>query len=233
MSPIWSSADIHIHTTASDGFSTAVEVLQAARDAGLRVIAITDHDTIDAAREAQRLAPAYGVEVIVGEEVSTAEGHLLALWVERRIPPGQPLAETIAAVHAQGGLCVLAHPFGWFVSSVGPRCRQRCASDWPVAGIEAFNASLPWPTVNSRAARCAAELGLAALGGSDSHHAATVGSGVTHFEGVSALDLRAAIERRTTIAAGRGWGASATVSHLARQTQHSLSASLPFRPWPR
>jgi predicted metal-dependent phosphoesterase TrpH len=226
MSPLWSSADIHIHTTASDGYSTAGEVLQAAHDAGLRVIAITDHDTIEAALEAQRLAPAYRVEVIVGEEVSTAEGHLLALWIERRIPPGRPLTETIAAVHAQGGLCVLAHPFGWLVSSVGPRCRERCGSDWPVAGIETFNASLPWPMANRRAARCATRLGLAALGGSDAHHAATVGSGITRFEGTSAANLRTAILARRTVAAGRGWGVSATTDHLARQVQHTLGTML-------
>jgi predicted metal-dependent phosphoesterase TrpH len=100
-----------LHTMYSDGSNTVEEVLSyVAHQCDFSVIAITDHDTIAGAIEAQSLTPTYGVEVIVGEEVSTAEGHLLALFIERELPPGRPAAVTIADAHAQGGLCIAAHP---------------------------------------------------------------------------------------------------------------------------
>src|SRR6185436_2860560 len=100
-----------------------------------------------------------GLEVIVGEEVSTAEGHLLALFIEQELPPGRPAAATIAAVHAQGGLCIAAHPYDWMVPSLGRAgLRQRCAGpdcEWPLDGIEVFNASL-WLSSNNASAAAAA-----------------------------------------------------------------------------
>ncbi len=183
MNAVWSKADIHVHTTASDGHSSACEVLEAAREAGLAIVAITDHDTIDGALEARSYAERYGVEVIVGEEVSTSDGHLLALWIERRIAPGRPLAETIAEIHAQGGLAIIAHPFDWLVSSVGDWLPAQHSGAWPLDGVEVFNASLPLPGMNRRAAEATLIAGIAALGGSDSHHATTVGTGYTRFAG--------------------------------------------------
>jgi predicted metal-dependent phosphoesterase TrpH len=69
----------------------------------LRLIAVTDHDSITGACQAARLAREFGVEVVIGEEVSTADGHLLALFVDTFLPPGRSAAETIAAIHAQVG----------------------------------------------------------------------------------------------------------------------------------
>src|SRR5215218_11522871 len=112
MNTRWSKADIHVHSTHSDGHAAVEEVLEhAVRRTDLQVIAITDHNTIEGALEARSLAEEYGIEVVVGEEVSTADGELLALFIERRLAPGRPAAETIAAVHEQGGLCVAAHPY--------------------------------------------------------------------------------------------------------------------------
>jgi predicted metal-dependent phosphoesterase TrpH len=211
MNQQWSKADLHLHTSYSDGTASVAAVLEhVATRTDLQVIAITDHDTIDGALEARRLAPAYGIEVIVGEEVSTAEGHLLALFIEQRLPPGRPAAETIAAVHAQGGLCFPAHPFGWLVPSLGWHgLRERAAGPhpaWPVDGVESFNASLCMPRNNTQAARLGVELNLACLGGSDSHHLATIGRGYTVFPGQTPADLRAAILRQAVEPGGRFWG---------------------------
>lgn len=217
----WSKADIHIHTTCSDGTADVREVLEyVAHHTDLRVIAITDHDTIAGALEARRMADAFGLEVIVGEEVSTAEGHMLALFIEEQLPPKRSAAETIAAVHAQGGLCIPAHPYGMLVPSMGYfGLEERCggaAPEWPVDGIEIFNASLWLPRNNTTAATIGARLGLPACGGSDSHHLATIGLGYTLFPGQNAADLRRAISAGQTRAAGSywGWGRTLEVGRL-------------------
>lgn len=219
-------ADIHVHTTASDGHSSPLEVVSAAIMAQLHVIAITDHNTITGAIAARRIAQSYDIEVIVGEEVSTADGHVLALFIEREIAPGHPLAATIAEIHAQGGLCILAHPFAWITSSVGSWAQALRSGHWKIDGVETFNASLPLPSMNQRAAALTAETKQAALGGSDSHHASTVGCGVTRFPGQSAADLYAAIRAGSTQAAGTGWGSRATASYLMARAQRSM------RSWP-
>ncbi|NNJ08877.1 PHP domain-containing protein [Chloroflexales bacterium ZM16-3] len=210
MKKMLSTADIHIHTTYSDGVATPTQVLAyAAAHTDLRVIAITDHDAISGALEARDLAGEFGLEVIVGEEVSTREGHLLALFIEEELPAGRPAVETVAAIHAQGGICVAPHPFGMLVPSVG-RCgplRRKVGLDrgWPVDAIESFNASLWLPLNNRAAASYAARHGIPALGGSDAHHLETIGRGYTHFPGRSAADLRRAILAGETMACGRPW----------------------------
>jgi len=229
VSTTWSKADLHVHTTCSDGHSGVREVVEhAARRTDLRVIAITDHNTIEGALEARNLAREYGIEVVVGEEVSTGDGELLALFIERRLPPGRPAAETIAAVHEQGGLCVAAHPYGLLVPSMGRRnnLRKRCSGrnpEWPLDAIEVFNAGLISQSNNSRAAATAAALGLPGCSGSDSHHLATIASGYTLFPGHSAADLRAAIEQGQTHAAGHKWGLIRTTEVVCLIARRELS----------
>lgn len=207
----YSKADIHLHTTYSDGAATVPELLAAAADRDLQVVAITDHDTIAGALEARQLAPRYGVEVIVGEEVSTREGHLLALFLQEPLAPGRPLAETVAAARAQGALLIAPHPFGMLVGSIGRAGLLRRFSDprWGglVDAVESFNAGLWSPRNNALAARYARDHGLPEVGGSDSHHLATVGCGYTRFPGRSAADLRRAILAGQTQAGGAPWGA--------------------------
>jgi predicted metal-dependent phosphoesterase TrpH len=207
--PLWSKADIHIHTTYSDGTAGVRAVLDRAAESDLRVIAITDHDTLDGALEARALAPSYPFELIVGEEISTAAGHVLALFIETAIQPGMPVAETIDAIHAQGGLAIAAHPFGKLVHSVGRRLRIHCAGPqpaWRFDALEAFNASL-WDARDNVAAQGAAlGLGLPACGGSDAHSLATIGLGYTLFPGHTAADLRAAILAGLVRPGGRPWG---------------------------
>ena len=89
-------ADLHMHTIFSyDGTATVPAVLARAKEIGLDVIAITDHDEIRGSLEARELASQYNVEVVTGVEVGTREGHLLALYVDRPMPKGLPLIEAI------------------------------------------------------------------------------------------------------------------------------------------
>ncbi len=192
-------ADLHIHTSYSyDGTATVPAVLEyVARHTDLDVIAITDHDVIDGALEAMALAPHYGIEVIPGIEISTAEGHLLALYVTQPIPPALSLLETVAQVAAQGGICVAAHPGGpwqWCLQEdeiarvlTQPQVRET------LVGIEAFNASLPNLGHNQRAAQIRERLQLATVYNSDSHLLWTIGMAATYFTGHSAQDLRVAL----------------------------------------
>lgn len=225
-----SKADLHIHTSYSrDAFPEVEAVLAyAASQTDLRVIAITDHDAIEGALAARRLASAYNIEVVVGEEVSTAEGHLLALFIEEWLPPGQPAAETIAAVHAQGGVCLAAHPYGWLVDSLGWHGMHQRSSgaqpEWPLDGVEAFNASLWLPSNNTRATAEGTKLNLPLCGGSDSHHLATIGLGYTLFPGTTANDLRTAIRHNRTCAGGTSWGRKHTADFLSLHLRRKISS---------
>src|SRR6202795_4439288 len=100
--PARGRADLHIHTVASDGTATAMAILDyVERNTDLDVIAISDHERIDAAMAAATIAADRGMraEGIVGAGVATLRGPLLALFVDRQIPPYRSLRATIAAVH--------------------------------------------------------------------------------------------------------------------------------------
>jgi predicted metal-dependent phosphoesterase TrpH len=110
--------DLHSHSRASfDSLSAPREMVRAASERGLTHLAITDHDRIDMAVEAQSVAPE-GLTVIVGEEVKSRDGDLICLFLERAIPPGLSAVETIAAAREQGGLVGIPHPFDRMRGSV-------------------------------------------------------------------------------------------------------------------
>ena len=90
---------------------------QGGGERGLTHLAITDHDRIEGALRARDAAPA-GLTVIVGEEIKTADGDLIALFLERAVAPGRPARETIAEVRAQGGLVGIPHPFDKYRGSM-------------------------------------------------------------------------------------------------------------------
>ncbi len=106
-------ADLHTHTNASDGWPTPLQLVEhASRRAHLDVIAVTDHDTIQGAvRAAEHAARRSKLHVIVGEEVSSRDGHIIGLFLEKRVPPGLSAAATIHTIHEQGGIAIAAHPF--------------------------------------------------------------------------------------------------------------------------
>ena len=198
-------ADLHIHTVASDGTATVTAILEhIERNTDLDLIAISDHERIDAALAARAMATDRGLraEVIVGEEVTTLGGHLLALFIDRPIRPYRSLRATIAAVHEVGGLAIPAHPLVPY-----PLCAQgwvlrRLLDDPDPAvrpdALETFNPTTlgkPW---HGRVTRFADEHGLAHVGSSDAHALDAIGSGWTTFPGHDAADLRRAIAARTT-----------------------------------
>ena len=106
------TADLHIHSIYSQDATTTVRaILKQAADVKLDVIAITDHDEIRGAFEAQQMSAQYGIEVIPGAEVSTRDGHLVALFIKALPPAGMPLIDTLIHIGEQGGIAIAPHPF--------------------------------------------------------------------------------------------------------------------------
>ena len=121
-------ADIHIHTRVSDGMASVAETLAHVEErTTLDVIAVTDHEDARGGLEARELAARRGlrVEVIPGAEVTTRQGHLLALFIERTPPIFRSVEATLEAIHAQGGIAVAAHPMSWLTRSLSARTIDR------------------------------------------------------------------------------------------------------------
>lgn len=199
-------ADLHIHTIYSpDGTGTVRAVLKRAAEMGLNVIAITDHDEIRAALEGMSLAPAYGLHVVPGSEVSTAEGHLLALFVHRVPPAGLSLGDTVRWVRDEGGLCIAPHPIIRGRQSLMFSTIQKALNDPQVApflvGIEVFNASIVHPRRNHLVTTVTRGWPLAPVSNSDAHLVRMIGTAATYFPGSTSEELRdALINRRTEVA---------------------------------
>ncbi|MBI3979034.1 MAG: PHP domain-containing protein [Chloroflexi bacterium] len=200
-------ADLHLHTTVSDGMASVAELLgYVQHHTDLDVVAVTDHDDLRGGLAARELAARrdYRFEVVVGMEVTTLGGHLLALFLDRPVPSLRPLDATIDAVLEQGGLCVVPHPMAWIVPSVGRRSLDRLAAESGrrrVQAIEACNGSVPGKFGERRAQERNRRLWrLPEVGGSDAHFLAHVGASVTRFPGRTAADLRQAIADGTTSA---------------------------------
>ena len=222
-SDTWSKADIHIHSHHSDGLASVPEILDYVQnETDLKVIAITDHNTIEGALIAKSLEGRYDFEVIVGEEVSSSAGHIIGLFLEQPIRQGMSVAETLAAVHAQGGIAVIPHPFsgrGIF----GPFGKTRFGAtvgDLAFHALEVYN-SIPYL---GWANRIAAKMftggqGIAATGGSDAHVLKGIGTGCTLFRGATGEDLRSSISRLETRAVSDASGLSMAVRYAFRIPQ--------------
>jgi predicted metal-dependent phosphoesterase TrpH len=181
----------------------------------LDVAAVTDHDAVAGGLRVREALAGLGPEVIVGTEVSTADGHVLALWVDSDVPAGLSARETVEIVQERGGLAIAAHPY-FPMYSVGG-----LAERLPFDGVEIANGTPLGELANRRAARRLRRSAAALVGGSDAHAAAAVGHVRTAFPGRTACDLRAAIERGETWVAfdwGRHlWIAPGLVLRMARQ----------------
>ncbi len=216
------TADLHIHTHHSDGLPSVRALLDhVATRTVLDVIAIADHDTLAGAHEAQRLMAdeQYPFELVVGEEISTREGHLVGLYLQERIRPGLSARETVAAIHEQGGLAFAPHPFfraqqrqGRPISMLGLGTLVR---DLELDAIEMVNATPFLGVANRRAARFnRATTRLPEVGNSDSHILAAVGKGYTTFPGTTAQELYTALRTGQTEAGARAYTTGELLAYL-------------------
>jgi predicted metal-dependent phosphoesterase TrpH/glycosyltransferase involved in cell wall biosynthesis len=171
------NVDLHMHTDHSPDCATPVEVLLAtAKDRGLGAIAITDHNEISGALAAREAAAELGgIEVIVGEEVKTAEqGEVIGLFLDERIERGMTMAETIAEIRRQGGLVYVPHPFDRLHSVPDYEHLLDIVEDIDI--LEVFNPRVALTAFNEEAERFAAKYRIVPGAGSDSHVAQGLGS---------------------------------------------------------
>ena len=206
-------ADLHTHTIYSyDGTASVSSVLKRAKQIGLDILAITDHDEIKGSLKAIELAPTYGIEVIPGIEITTAEGDLLALNITEKVDRDLPLIDTVLKVGELGGFCIAPHPMagGFGMKSLSAYSIMKALRNSQVAqiliGIETYNATTLERMSNHYAHILGEHLSIAKLGNSDAHVAEAIGLGVTKFDGHTAKDLLKAIRnRKTSIEKKKEW----------------------------
>ena len=117
-------ADLHVHTSFSDGMADARELLEWVEErTALDVLAVTDHDDVRGALLAREIwaRGRYRFELVVGAELTTIEGHLLALFVEEPLPNLCRVEKALEAINRQGGIAVAPHPMNPFTRSLGAR----------------------------------------------------------------------------------------------------------------
>src|ERR1700681_3607218 len=197
-----SLADPHCHTTASDGMVTPAELVDAAVNAHVDLITVTDHDTMASVKEVQERGAAAGLTVVAGQEVTTkwpAQTHLMGWFLEKPIKRGLSLEDSVAAIHDQAGLAIIPHPcMRVYFESIQPGMLRRLLERHHLDGIEMMF------TVHIGARRRAEledfyernreRLG-AAIGASDCHFGShDIGQVLTSYEG----DFRTAVKLRTT-----------------------------------
>lgn len=193
--------DLHNHTRWSfDCSMDPARVVRVAKARGLDAIAITDHGEIGGALEARKAAGG-DLLVIVGEEIDTDAGDILGLFLRERIEATDAL-QAIAAIHAQGGVAVLPHPFSK-TASVDDRvaraldaCEGFNARHSRVASVEGMEGE---PRVSDFARR----FDLSLTAGSDAHFVREIGRGRTIVPASSLEEAREAILRGDTVLSGR------------------------------
>lgn len=200
-----SHADVHCHTKYSgvtqhgslyfpESVSNPDDVVRIAKQLGIDVVCITDHDSILGAQKAHEFAKGVdGIEVVIGEEISTADGEIIGLYLNERVPPGLGAEETIDIVRGQGGLLVAPHPFSYHVPAIG-----MLINDLDIDGIEVINGGHIDGPANKRAMEHSQSGRWARVAGSDAHSLSQLGCAYTLFPGQGAEDFRKAVQHKAT-----------------------------------
>jgi len=171
----WIVCDLHMHTSWSHDCAIEVpDLLTHAETQGLGAIAITDHNVFGGALEA--LAATTSLTVIPGEEIKTdGQGEVIGLFLTEEIPRGLPFTDTLAAIHEQGGVVYLPHPFDRMHSIPDAATVRRHLDEIDV--FEVYNARLLFEAYNEEALRFASKYGLTMGAGSDAHVLQGIGTG--------------------------------------------------------
>jgi predicted metal-dependent phosphoesterase TrpH/glycosyltransferase involved in cell wall biosynthesis len=165
--PDWINADLHVHSNFSPDCVSPIEsILGTAREIGLGALAIADHNEIEGAFLAQELAKGDPF-IIVAEEVKTAEGEVIGLFLKEAVPRGLSFDRTLSLIKEQGGLVYVPHPFDAFRTT--PSYRALVDNLHRIDVIEIYNAKVALSSFNLSAERFAAKYNIVAGAGSDAH----------------------------------------------------------------
>ncbi len=168
--------DLHVHSEGSYDCNEPVElILEHADDIDLDAVAITDHNSIEKSLEAREEAEDYDITVIPGAEVSTDNGHLLALGVEELPEKGQDFMDTVEEVRDMGGVAVVPHPFQTTRHGV----RKSKIDD--IDAVEVYNSWLFTGWKNKKAKRFARKNDYPETAASDAHSITMVGKAYTEI----------------------------------------------------
>ena len=177
------TVELHSHTEASgDCLMRPNDIVRTCRQKGIDRLAVTDHNTIEGALAVRGLAPEL---VIVGEEVMTTQGELLAYFLQETVPPGLSPAETIRRLRAQGAAISVSHPFDRLRHGAWQASDLAAILPW-VDAIEVFNARCIYPEDNERALAFALQHAKLGTVGSDAHSHRELGRAVLRVTGAGA-----------------------------------------------
>jgi hypothetical protein len=211
--------EFHCHTHASnDSLTTPQQLVETCRQKGIDRVVITDHNTTAGALQAKALDPE---RVIVGEEIKTTQGELLAAYVQEEIPPRLTPMETIQRLRNQGAFISVSHPFdhqryGWQVHELMEILPL-------VDAIEVFNARCYNPVYNTQAQNFARQHNLAVTVGSDAHAAFELGKATLVLPSFGNAEELKSIIRQGRIKATMSPAWVHLVSVWARWRKHSSS----------
>jgi predicted metal-dependent phosphoesterase TrpH len=168
-------ADLHVHTTYStDSLITPKDLVYYAKKRGLNAVAVTDHNQLEGA---YKIAKETDFLIIPGIEVSSSDGHIVALNVQELIPKGFSAVETVERIHQAGGVAIACHPYVYFKGCLREKV---CAS---FDAIEVINArAFPFKNSVKKAQEAAERFGLSRVAGTDAHYGPQIGYAYTEIE---------------------------------------------------
>ena len=165
-------ADLHVHSFYSkDSLITPKELVFYAKKRGLNAVAVTDHNQLNSAL---KIAKETDFLIIPGMEVSSRDGHIVALNVSELVPRGLSADETVDRIHKANGIAIACHVYALFKGSLGKNVSAKFDA------IEVVNArAFPFGRCARKAEKTADCLGLSRVGGTDAHYGPQIGYGYT------------------------------------------------------
>ena len=195
--------DSHIHSKYSpDSKSKLEDIFKVAKKKDIEIIGISDHNTIEGSKKAQKLSKDYNLLVIPSIEVSTLEGHILGFGCEENIKRDLQAAETIDLIHDQGGLAIIPHPYCFYRH--GLLCKENY-KELKIDAIETKNARFIIGYCNNKAKKLSKKENLPGLGASDAHFYKFVGDCYSKIDCEKDIDsVLKSIKKAKVEALGKG-----------------------------
>ena len=195
--------DSHIHSEYSpDSKSKLEDIFKIAKSKNIDIIGISDHNTVEGSKEAQKLTKNDDLLVIPSVEISALEGHILGFGCEENIRRDLQAAETIDLIHDQGGLAIIPHPYCFY------RHGLLCKADYKelkIDAIETKNARFIIGYCNSKAKKLSKKENLPGLGASDAHFYKFVGDCYSKIDCEKDIDsVLKSIKKAKVEALGKG-----------------------------